>query len=582
MLQSLTIRNIVLIENLTIRFEPGMQVLTGETGSGKSLLLNSLNLILGGRADRGQIRTGSEKASVEAVFDVPGNREVEAILAREQIEYDGSTVTLYREITAGGKHFCRVCGVMVSAALLKELGTLLMDIHGQHETRFLMDPEMHMRFLDRMGDPEHQILMKQAEETCDAFLTVHRQYARLRKENDQKQRRMDDLEKALAELHAANLKTGEEESLQAETLRLRNAEKIAAVLRNAREELTWSESESSSLEKIKAAAAAMKSLSAYGPQMGSLGERLDSAYYELEEAAFEISTLLDGLDQDPGRLEKMEERLDLIRRMERKYGADIPSVLAAQENMEEEYKHLCSLEDQVEETGQKHKQTLMIYRAAARTLSESRKRIAADFEKRMQEQLRDLGMEKTVFAVNFAEPREGERKPMPRPVGDDQVSFLISPNPGEPLKPLAKIASGGELSRLMLAMKALEAEGSGVESMVFDEIDTGISGRMAQVVAEKMGTIAGSRQVICVTHLPQIAAAADDQFLVSKDVAEGRTHTQVEKLDREGRIREVARMISGAEGSGTDAEAYARSMIEAGEKMKGRLTFRRKTESDSR
>ena len=250
--------------------------------------------------------------------------------------------------------------------------------------------------------------------------------------------------------------------------------------------------------------------------------------------------------------------------------------------MEEEFKHLCSLEDQVEETGQKHKQTLMIYRAAARTLSESRKRIAADFEKRMQEQLRDLGMEKTVFAVNFAEPREGERKPMPRPVGDDQVSFLISPNPGEPLKPLAKIASGGELSRLMLAMKALEAEGSGVESMVFDEIDTGISGRMAQVVAEKMGTIAGSRQVICVTHLPQIAAAADDQFLVSKDVTEGRTHTQVEKLDREGRIREVARMISGAEGSGTDAEAYARSMIEAGEKMKGRLTSRRKTESDSR
>ena len=188
MLQSLTIRNIVLIENLTIRFEPGMQVLTGETGSGKSLLLNSLNLILGGRADRGQIRTGSEKASVEAVFDVPGNREVEAILAREQIEYDGSTVTLYREITAGGKHFCRVCGVMVSAALLNELATLLMDIHGQHETRFLMDPEMHMRFLDRMGDPEHQILMKQAEETCNAFLTVHRHYARLRKENDQKQR----------------------------------------------------------------------------------------------------------------------------------------------------------------------------------------------------------------------------------------------------------------------------------------------------------------------------------------------------------------------------------------------------------
>ena len=561
MIQSLKIQNFVLIDTLEIDFHAGMQVMTGETGAGKSIVVDAVNLVLGGRADRSLIRSGCEKASVEAVFDVPGNANIAKVLARENIEYDGSTVSIFREMSSAGKNLCRVCGVIVSASLLREIGASLMDIHGQHEHQFLMDSDQHLFFLDRMGDKDYQQLLGRTSEACEAFLSVHRRYARLRKENDQKQRRMEELEKALRELHEAKLKPGEEETLQAENLRLRNAEKIASTLRQAREAIALGENEQSSLEKIKSASVALSSLNAYGDKMKNLAQRCESVYYELEEIAFEVFQSLEEMEHDPQRMEKTEERLDLIRKLERKYGDNLTKVLDEQARMEQEYEVLCSLEDQISDTAREKKQKLAVYRQLARDLSANRKTLAQRFEKNMMEQLSDLGMEKTIFQVAF--DQEGEKKPMPRPVGDDLVEFMISPNPGEPLRPLAKIASGGELSRMMLALKALEAEGSGVECMVFDEIDTGISGRMAQVVAEKMVAISQSKQVICVTHLPQIAAAADFQYLVAKEVSGERTTTSVKQLDREGRVREVARMISGAEGIGEDALAYAGSMIEA-------------------
>ncbi len=568
MIQSLRIRNFVLIGELEIRFHEGMQVLTGETGAGKSIVVDAVNLILGSRADRSMIRTGCEKASVEAAFDVPAGADAAAMLAREGIEFDGSTVSVYREMTGSGKNLCRVCGVIVPASLLKELGVLLMDVHGQHEHQFLMDPQMHLQFLDRMGDEADQAQRERTEKTCGEFLAVHRKYVRLRKENDQKQRRLEELERALKELHAAGLKTGEEEELKAESLRLRNSEKIASVLRDARDALSAEETEGNALEKVRASAAGLRSLAAYGEQMIRLAQRCESAYYELEEIAFEIRGLMEENDHDPQRLEKAEERLDLIRRMERKYGSTLKEVLDAQKSMEEEYGRLCSLEDEMEETAREHKRLLGIYRQEARELTARREKTARQFETRMMDQLKDLGMEKTTFQVAFHQPAEGEKKPMPQPAGDDRIEFMISPNPGEPLRPLAKIASGGELSRMMLAMKTLESEGSGVDCMVFDEIDTGISGKMAQAVAEKMIAISRHRQVICVTHLPQIAAGADHQYLVKKTEQDGRTHTSVTELDSTGRIREIARMISGAEGSGADAEAYARTMIEAAAREK--------------
>ena len=564
MIERLTIRNIVLIEDLTIRFHRGMQVLSGETGAGKSIVVDAVNLALGGRADRTLIRNGSGKASVEAVFSAGNNPGVTEILAREGIEAPEGEVTLYREMSENGKNLCRLCGVMVPVSLIKEVGSRLMDIHGQHEHQYLMDPETHLMFLDRTGDEAHKARMEKVSASCAAFLETHRLYARMKKENERKQRRMEELEAALGELHAARLKAGEEEELAAESHRLRNGAKIAGALRGARGALSLGENDSSCLEKIKAAAEALKTLENFGKEYGVLGARCEGAYYELEEAAFEISRMLDGLEQDPGKLERTEERLDLIRKLERKYGDSVADVLAEQEKLEKEYTELCGLEDRLSETARRHKQLLAEYRAEARELSESRRKLAAAFEARMSEQLKDLGMEKTEFRVGFLEPGEGEKKPMPRPEGDDRGEFLISPNPGEPLKPLARIASGGELSRIMLAMKALEAEGVGVDCMVFDEIDTGISGRMAQAVAEKMRGIGRRRQVICVSHLPQIAAAADEQYLVRKyEGTDGRTHTEVVHLDPEGRVQEVARMVSGAEGSAQEAESYARKMIAA-------------------
>ena len=332
------------------------------------------------------------------------------------------------------------------------------------------------------------------------------------------------------------------------------------------EDLSLNENGSSTLEKIRHASVSLSSLKGYGEKNG-LAERCESAYYELEEIVYELHRMLEENEHDPLKLEKAEERLDLIRRLERKYGESVEAVLQEQRRMEAEYEQLGCLDDDLRDTAHEHKRLLASYRQESGALSAARKELAARFEVQMMDQLKDLGMEKTRFQAVFAET-QNEKKTMPQPGGDDRIEFMISPNPGEPMKPLARIASGGELSRLMLAMKTLETEGNGVDCMVFDEIDTGISGRMAQVVAEKMGSISRRKQVICVTHLPQIAAAADYQYFVSKTVEKGRTQTAVRELDREGRIREVARMISGAKGSDEQAETYARSMIEASERQK--------------
>ena len=567
MILSLTIRQIALIDQLTISFHPGMQVLAGETGAGKSIVVDAVNLALGGRADRGLIRSGCEKASVEAVFQIRGQEQVLRILEREGIDPDGGTVTVYREISQSGRNICRICGILLPVSVLREMSPFLMDIHGQHEHQFLADPEEHLRFLDRMGGEDYRETLRKTAEACEAFLSVHRRYAQLRKEQARKDERIAALESRLEELHAAKLKDGEEELLAAECARLRNAEKIAAALREARAGIAAGETEKSPLEKIRNAWTLVASAEKWGVDVRALSARCESVYYELEEIAYEISALADRNEQDPERLEKAEARLDLIRKLERKYGGSIQEVLSEQTRLEKEYEELCSLDDQVSRIAREHKQLLGEYRELARSLSDARRELAAGFEQKMERELRELGMEKTVFRVRFEE-KEGEKRPMPRPIGDDTLEFMISPNPGEPLKPMAEIASGGELSRLMLAIKTLEAANSGVDCMVFDEIDTGISGRMAQVVAEKMLQISRSRQVICVSHLPQIVAAADYQYLVSKKVIDGRTFTAVEELSRAQRRVHLAAMISGAEGSGENAEAYAEALLRAGEQKK--------------
>lgn len=561
MIISMRMHNIALIEDLTLEFGDGLHVMTGETGAGKSIVVDAVNLVLGGRADRDLIRTGTEKAWVEAVFDAAGNREVAEWAEAQSLEdYDG-TVTLYREITRTGRNLCRVCGVVMPVSQLKEVAALLMDVHGQHEGQFLMNSQFHLLFLDAAGGEDYQELLGRVDAAYQAFIVNHRQYGRLVRENEKKEYRMESLKKSLEELKKAKLKPGEEESLTAEKERFRHSEKIATAVQTAHQAISASDDNESVLARVKEAMNALRGLASLGEPYESLAQRCESSYYELEELGYELSALAESDEFDPVRAEFVETRLDLIRRLERKYGDTIPEILAEQERMQEEYDNYASMDQQLATMGAEHKRLLLAYRSLARELTAARHTLAEAFEKNMMTQLKDLGMGSTVFKVSFAQRPEGKVL-MPQSVGDDVIEFMISPNPGEPLKPLSKIASGGELSRLMLAIKSLEAEKGGVGTMVFDEIDTGISGRMAQVVAEKMNIIARNRQVICVTHLPQIAAMAAHQFLVEKRVEGERTNTSVRCLTEEERIGEVARMLGGADGSEDSARSHAAHMLE--------------------
>ena len=569
MLLTLSMRNVALIESLTLEFQRGLHVMTGETGAGKSIVVDAVNLVLGGRADRELIRTGTEKAWVEAAFDISDCAKAQELLVSQSLEAEGGTVTLYREITRSGRNLCRVCGVTMPVAFLRELAALLMDVHGQHEHRFLMEPKYHMQFLDAFGGAEHQAILAQTAQAYQAFITNHRAYARLVKENERKNRRLEELRADLAVMKKAHLKPGEEESLTQERDRLRHGEKIRSALSTAESALSAGSEEGGGVVSAwRGATQALHGIAGLAPEYQAIEERMESLGYEIEEVAYDLSRLRDANEFDPQRAETVESRLDLIRRLERRFGPTLEDVLTAQKSMQEEYEHLNGLEDQVERMGAEHKRLLAAYRQCARTLTQRRTELARSFEAAMMEQLKDLGMEKTVFQVAFA-PRP-QRQPMPQSDGDDVIEFMISPNPGEPLKPLSKIASGGELSRLMLAIKSLEAAQGGVGTMVFDEIDTGISGRMAQVVAEKMAAIAARRQVLCVTHLPQIAAMADHQLLVEKHQETDRTHTTVRLLDHEGRVAELARMIGGAGDSGESARQHAERMLMEAKRAAGR------------
>lgn len=561
MILSLRIRNVALIEEINLSFHQGLQVLSGETGAGKSIIVDAVSLLLGGRADKGLIRTNCDKASVEAEFE-SDVKEINEILVREKIDWDGKRLTIYREIGQNGRNICRINGILIPVALLREISPYLLSLHGQSEHQFLADPERHLSYLDLMGGAEHEKLINQTKEAYQSFIANHRQYARLRKQNENKEYRMDLLKRELEELHQANIFPGEEEQLRTECIRMEKSARINGKISDAYYILISGEEGNGSMHNLQSAAKILHGLQEEDKAFEEIAEKCEYLSYELEEISYRLNLLKDRYEYEPNRLESAENRLEYIKKIEHKYGTTELDVLSALKKREDEYELLCGLEKQIEKTGNEHKKLLAAYRCKARELSDSRKRIATVFEKQLINELKDLGMQNTVFKVFFHE-EISEKPKMPTLMGDDQVEFMISPNQGEPLKPLAKIASGGELSRLMLALKSIESGKNGQETMIFDEIDTGISGRMAQAVAEKMIRISRKQQVICISHLPQIAAAADYQYIVHKDVKNGRTNSAVDEMGKEERIKEIGRMISGAEGISTDAEQYARRMIEA-------------------
>jgi DNA repair protein RecN (Recombination protein N) len=570
MLLSLTIRNVALIEELTISLHEGFHVLTGETGAGKSIIVDAVNLVLGGRADRELIRTGCEKAYVEALFDIRDNLKIKELLSQQEMDAEDDLLSISREISVSGKNICRVLGMVMPLAFLRDITATLIDVHGQHEHQFLMDEHRHLLFLDSFGDDAHRIRMEAASSALEAYRLGERELHRLTRENSQREQRMDMLRFQLQELKAAKLVAGEEEILRRDLERLRHSVKISAALHRAYENVyAGAGKQLSSLALLKDAVSAMDGISAMDPEYEKLRDKLKDLYYELEDGGLQLRSLSESAAFDPERNEQLEARLDLLRRLERKYGSTVEDMIAYTQKIGQEYLAYQHMDDTLDDMQKSQKKRLAEYVKEAEALTVSRRNLAAWFEKEMVAQLKQLGMEKTQFSVQFLPAAAHD-------VPEDEVAFLISPNPGEPLKPLSKIASGGELSRLMLAIKSIAAQQGLIPTMVFDEIDTGISGKIAQVVSEKIAMISAYRQVLCVTHLPQIAAMADYHYLVEKNVQGDRTYTNVTELNESMRESELARMVGGSGSENDSGLMHARNLLRASSDVKAQIVYERK------
>ena len=565
MLLELNIENIALIELLRIEFGQGLNVLTGETGSGKSIVVDCVNLVLGGRAERDLVRTGAEKGRVQALFDVSGCAPARALAEELGADCEDGLLAVSRELSRGGRNVCRVSGAIVPLSALRRLTGMLMDIHGQHEHQSLLNPARHIDFLDAFGDAGHAARMEQVRKLHAERTQQASALKKLLSDAAEKARLIDMLTFQTGEIAEAKLKPGEEERLTAKLRVLENAEKIHEGVDRAYA-LTYrgGSRAASAQELLQRAAEAMEGIAGIDPRYEALSGRLRELYYSVQDVGYELQDILDHLTFDPAKIDKISERLDQIDRLERKYGPSLEDVIAFGERAGARLEELRASDERVEERRAALKRVDAELKTACEALTQSRRALADGLSRAVMEQLGDLGMAKTRFEIRI----EPEAKP--GAMGADRVEFLISPNPGEPLKPMSAIASGGELSRIMLALKAISMDAGGVDSMVFDEIDTGVSGRMAQVVGEKMCRIARSHQVLCVTHLPQIAALGDVHFVVEKRTDGERTQTSVHRLDDEGRVRELSRLVGGAEDSESSL-SHARHMLSDAAGVRQRL-----------
>ena len=558
MLLELTIRNIALIESLCIEFAQGFNVLTGETGSGKSIVVDCVNLVLGGRADRDFIRTGAEKGSVQGLFDISENSRARNFVDELGVDCSDGLIAVSREISRSGRNICRISGVIVPLSTLKQLTGMLLDIHGQHVHQSLLSPMMHIEFLDAFGNSAHQELRHKVSSLYTERTSLASSLKKLMQDSAEKERLADMLSFQVNEIASAKLKKGEEEKLTAKLRVLENSEKIKSSVESAYVMTYRGDGRMiSAQEALLRAADSMESLSSIDERYAELAARLRELYYSVQDVGYELRDVLDHLSYDPALIDKISERLDLIDKLERKYGPNLDDVIAFGEQAAQRLAAIQSSDASIEEQKKQLKKLDSALKSYCEQLTVSRRTLAEQLAAAIMEQLRDLGMGKTRFEVRV----DPETKPSAD--GADQVEFMISPNPGEPLRPLATTASGGELSRIMLAMKAIAMDVDGVDSMVFDEIDTGVSGRMAQVVGEKMCRIACNRQVLCVTHLPQIAALGNAHYLVEKRVENDRTETLVRRLDDEGRIHELSRLVGGSEDSESSLSHAAHMLREA-------------------
>lgn len=558
MLELLHIENIAIIEAADIEFAPGFNALTGETGAGKSIVIDSLSAVLGQRTSRELIRTGAEKAFVSAAFSGIAPELTEELGI--QPEADG-TLLLQREIQTDGKNVCRVNGRPVTVGQLRALGARLLNIHGQHDGQQLLDEEQHIVYLDSFGKTE--ALINAYTEKYKHFTDIRRQISALQMDEAEKARRVDTLQYQIEELRRAKLKPGEEEELTARRGMLRNAEKFLDAVAGADYALNGDDSGGGALSALRQAQDALGGVRHLDDAFGQLYERLGEAYSEVYDIAATVEDKRGELDVSPGELDRVESRMDLLYRLKKKYGATVEDMLDYQARCEAELAQIEDSGDTLVRLEQALSKAEKAARQAAQALSDARKAAAEQLTAQILTELQQLDMGKIRFAVDFAE------KPLDSD-GMDAVRFLMSANVGEELRPIHKIASGGELARIMLAMKNVLSEQDHVGTMVFDEVDTGVSGRAAQKVAEKMARISRRKQVLCVTHLPQLAAMADTHFSVEKGERGGRTYTEVRRLDREQRRRELARLTGGSHVSQTMLDGAEELLVQA-EKFRAEL-----------
>ncbi len=532
MLSLLHIENIAVIESADISFDQGFNVLTGETGAGKSIVIDAISAILGERAYRDMIRTGTSKASVRAVFTgVPPL----SWFQDNGVEYDPETV-IQREIHLDGKNVCRVNGSLVSVSILRKLGIQLINIHGQHDSASLFDEDNHLTFLDAFGD--NAALRGEYAQRYEAVARLRREIDRMTMDEGEKLRRMETLKYQIAEIEKANLELGEDDALEARRKILQNAEKLSNGMETAVECLYGGEDSDGAAGLLAQAEYALARLARFSDSFSAMHDRVADLMYQVQDVAEEVRDARDDLSYSADELEQIESRLDVIHKLRRKYGVTCEDILAYLDKAKKELDDIEFADDHLERLKKNLKKAEKSAWEAAKTLRANRKETAKDMSGRILTELAQLDMPRVQFQVAFAETDL-------TPNGADTVAFYMSANAGEALKPMSKVASGGELARIMLAMKNVLAEKDQVNTLIFDEVDTGVSGRAAQKVAEKLRSVALHKQVLCVTHLPQLAALANTHLLIAKSERDGRTYTSVTPLDLEGRKRELARIIGG-------------------------------------
>ena len=555
MLLEISIKNFAIIEAISLNFEKGMTVLTGETGAGKSIIIDAMNMMLGARATTDVIRHGAPKAEIEGLFSVENSHALQMIFDEQGIEL-GDEIIIRREILQNGRSVSRVNGQMVNLSVLRSIGQYLVDIHGQHDQEELMRPQLHIQMLDGFGDADFLELKQAYQANFDAYRKMRKQLLEIKKNQEEHKARIEMLEFQMAEIESASLQPGEDLKLNQERDKLLNHKNIADTLTNAYTMLD--NEEFSSLANVRSAMNDMESIEEYDVEYREISTSLSESYYVLEDVTKRLEDIIEDLDFDGNRLMQIESRLDLIHAITRKYGGNVDDVLMYFAKITEEYNLLTGNNLSSDDMEAELKKLEVSLVDLATKLASARHNLAQQLEIEIQQELKDLYMDKARFQVQFTKGKFTRE-------GNESVEFYISTNPGEDFKPLVKVASGGELSRLMLAIKSAFSRKEGKTSIVFDEVDTGVSGRVAQAIAQKIHKLGQNGQVLAISHLPQVIAIADYQFFIEKISNDHSTVSTVRLLTVEERVEEVAKMLAG-ENVTEAALSQARELLQSKEK----------------